>query len=159
MSRRSDQRHGLEPGISGTRDVAIARRRSANTATTPRPLTCAGFEATDGSLPHDGVQSRPLTFDARFVAEHFDFVWRSLVRLGVTRIENIDDAAHDVFLIATSAIRRLRRAGQRRGLALRHLATSRDGTIIGHMPGSSAPFPSRRRNPSTTRYRGRERLP
>jgi RNA polymerase sigma-70 factor (ECF subfamily) len=51
---------------------------------------CAGEPAT-------GVVVQDLELD-RLYEEHFAFVWRSLLRLGV-REENADDAVQDVFLV------------------------------------------------------------
>jgi RNA polymerase sigma-70 factor (ECF subfamily) len=58
----------------------------------PRPAS-----STTRCLADEDEPSRALTFDEIY-AEHFDFVWRNLVRLGVARID-VDDAAHDVFLV------------------------------------------------------------
>ena len=43
-------------------------------------------------------ESQPLDELDRLYAEHFDFVWRSLRRLGV-RDGELDDAAQDVFIV------------------------------------------------------------
>jgi RNA polymerase sigma-70 factor (ECF subfamily) len=56
----------------------------AEVAAPPRPDTSG-----EGDLP-DGFE--------RLYAEHFDFVWRSLRRLGV-KAEDLDDAAQDVFIV------------------------------------------------------------
>lgn len=53
-------------------------------------------------------ENRPLDELDRLYAEHFDFVWRSLRRLGV-RDEELDDAAQDVFIVL------LRRRGEFKG--------------------------------------------
>jgi RNA polymerase sigma-70 factor (ECF subfamily) len=44
-----------------------------------------------------GVGAQPDGFEALY-GEHFEFVWRSLRRLGV-RLEDLDDAAQDVFIV------------------------------------------------------------
>jgi RNA polymerase sigma-70 factor, ECF subfamily len=46
---------------------------------------------------HTGHSPLPDGFDALY-GEHFEFVWRSLRRLGV-RSEDLDDAAQDVFIV------------------------------------------------------------
>jgi RNA polymerase sigma-70 factor, ECF subfamily len=43
------------------------------------------------------VGAQPEAFEALY-GEHFEFVWRSLRRLGV-RLEDLDDAAQDVFIV------------------------------------------------------------
>ncbi len=75
----------------------------------------AAFSGADPSLAHGaeaaaGEASRaelPEDFD-RLYAEHFEFVWRTLRRLGVAQ-ENLDDAAQDVFIVL------LRRKAEFRG--------------------------------------------
>jgi RNA polymerase sigma-70 factor (ECF subfamily) len=67
----------------------------------PRPG--AGADA-DADAAHDACPQapRPLTAPvpiATLYREHFQFVWRSLRRLGV-RASSIDDAVQDVFLVA-----------------------------------------------------------
>lgn len=50
-----------------------------------------------GTATHAADGNQPDEID-RLYAEHFDFVWRSLRRLGV-RSEELDDAAQDVFIV------------------------------------------------------------
>src|SRR5438552_6858122 len=57
-------------------------------------------------LPWFGRRAAVAERDARLrrmVAEHFDFAWRSLVRLGVPTAD-ADDAAQQVFLIASDRL-------------------------------------------------------
>lgn len=49
----------------------------------------AGDDVREGELPGDFEQ---------LYAEHFEFVWRTLRRLGVA-LEDLDDAAQDVFIV------------------------------------------------------------
>lgn len=61
------------------------------------------------------------------VAEHFDFIWRLLCRLGVPQPE-VDDAAQQVFIVATQRLSDLPSGGERTflyGTALRTAATIR----------------------------------
>lgn len=64
----------------------------------------AAISNADAPLVHPGAGAShasdaelPDEID-RLYAEHFDFVWRSLRRLGV-RSEELDDAAQDVFIV------------------------------------------------------------
>jgi len=61
------------------------------------------------------------------VVEHFDFIWRLLCRLGVPELD-VDDAAQQVFIIATQRLGDLPLGGERTflyGTALRTAATLR----------------------------------
>jgi len=73
------------------------------------PLAHIGTGATTVAAPTDTSRDGQLP-DAfeQLYAEHFDFVWRTLRRLGV-RAENLDDAAQDVFIVM------LRRQSEFRG--------------------------------------------
>lgn len=79
------------------------------------------------------------------VVEHFDFIWRILRRLGVHDAE-VDDAAQQVFMVATRRIAEIRPGGERPflyGTALRAAATLRRGAQrrqrwIENEPGDAA---------------------
>jgi RNA polymerase sigma-70 factor (ECF subfamily) len=61
------------------------------------------------------------------VAEHFDFVWRLLRRLGVER-DDADDAAQQVFMIATRKVSSIEEGSERtflHGTAIRVAANAR----------------------------------
>jgi RNA polymerase sigma-70 factor (ECF subfamily) len=61
------------------------------------------------------------------VVEHFDFIWRLLCRLGVPA-RDVDDAAQQVFIVATQRLDDLPAGGERTflyGTALRTAATLR----------------------------------
>jgi RNA polymerase sigma-70 factor (ECF subfamily) len=53
--------------------------------------------STEVAADHTEDAAFPEGFDALY-AEHFEFVWRTLRRLGV-RHEDLDDAAQDVFIV------------------------------------------------------------
>jgi RNA polymerase sigma-70 factor (ECF subfamily) len=68
-------------------------------------------DAAPVATDFDGVAQadEPTTADARIrsmVEAHFDFVWRSLRRLGVP-LAYVDDAAQDVFLVAARKVARI----------------------------------------------------
>ena len=56
-------------------------------------LTDSNVPAEASDLPAEVMRTFDLVYD-----EHFDFVWRSLARLGVTP-SALDDAAQDVFMV------------------------------------------------------------
>lgn len=61
------------------------------------------------------------------VLEHFDFIWRLLCRLGVPELD-VDDAAQQVFIVATQRLADVPAGGERTflyGTALRTAATIR----------------------------------
>lgn len=61
------------------------------------------------------------------VLEHFDFIWRLLCRLGVPELD-VDDAAQQVFIVATQRLADVPPGGERTflyGTALRTAATLR----------------------------------
>lgn len=61
------------------------------------------------------------------VIDHFDFIWRLLCRLGVPELD-VDDAAQQVFIVATQRLGDVPRGGERTflyGTALRTAATIR----------------------------------
>jgi RNA polymerase sigma-70 factor (ECF subfamily) len=71
----------------------------------------------------DASQQRALVL----VRDHFDFVWRLLCRLGVPR-PDADDAAQQVFIVATQRLGQIPHGGERTflyGTALRTAATLR----------------------------------
>lgn len=68
--------------------------------------------------PVEAISTMPLR---QLVAEHLDFVWRSLRRFGVPP-GDVDDAAQQVFLIANEKSGKIRRGSERSflvGVALR----------------------------------------
>ena len=73
----------------------------------------------------EGAETQPEAFSTaslrELVAEHLDFVWRSLRRFGVPP-GDVDDAAQQVFLIANEKSGKIRRGSERSflvGVALR----------------------------------------
>jgi RNA polymerase sigma-70 factor (ECF subfamily) len=60
------------------------------------PISVAHEQLERTAAPAE-VQEPAPTFDALY-EEHFDFVWRSLRRLGIPE-HNLDDAVQDVFLV------------------------------------------------------------
>jgi RNA polymerase sigma-70 factor, ECF subfamily len=96
----------------------------------------------------EGVRERRLD---RLVAGHFDFVWRLLRRLGLSR-NDADDAAQHVFMVATEKLDRIGEGKERTflyGTALRVAANlRRAGTRrqdvpvdVAHSTPSRAPEP------------------
>jgi len=63
---------------------------------TPRVVAASGTAALRAS-PGVGGRLEPVSLEDLYSA-HFDFVWRSLRRLGVPEAA-VEDAAHDVFLV------------------------------------------------------------
>jgi RNA polymerase sigma-70 factor, ECF subfamily len=93
----------------------------------------------------ESVRERRLD---RVVAGHFDFVWRLLRRLGLSR-DDADDAAQHVFMIATEKLDRISDGKERTflyGAALRVAANARRaGTRRQDVPAEvahSAPSPA-----------------
>ncbi len=76
------------------------------------------------------VTQRDTSRDARLrsmMDEHFDVVWRALRRLGVTDA-GVDDAAQQVFLVASRRLDTIERGGERAyllGIALRVASDAR----------------------------------
>jgi RNA polymerase sigma-70 factor (ECF subfamily) len=69
------------------------------TATLVTPTSSADASTLSAGVTPDHTGEGPLPdgFDALY-GEHFEFVWRSLRRLGV-QAEDLDDAAQDVFIV------------------------------------------------------------
>ena len=70
----------------------------SGTADLPAGPLVARNEDSDAALPERGRERLRALADA-----HFDFIWRSLRRLGVPD-EGVDDAAQQVFLVALRRI-------------------------------------------------------
>jgi RNA polymerase sigma-70 factor, ECF subfamily len=84
-------------------------------------LLAASEPAT--SRPAESSQQRALAL----VRDHFDFVWRLLCRLGVPHAD-ADDAAQQVFIVATQRLSQIPSTGERTflyGTALRTAGTLR----------------------------------
>ena len=82
---------------------------SATTSAGPRPETTAGdadSPGEDASAPAQPLALRQL------VADHLDFVWRSLRRFGVPQAD-VDDATQQVFLIANDKLSRIHPGSER----------------------------------------------
>jgi RNA polymerase sigma-70 factor (ECF subfamily) len=78
-------------------------------------------------LPGDCLQGASDERARELVAEHFDFVWRLLCRLGVPRAD-VDDAAQQVFITASQRLADIPNENERTflyGTALRVAATLR----------------------------------
>jgi RNA polymerase sigma-70 factor (ECF subfamily) len=89
----------------------------------------ADFDLALRGLPApQATQARQAAERARaVVVEHFDFVWRLLCRLGVPQLD-VDDAAQQVFIVATQRLVDIPPGGERTflyGTALRTAATLR----------------------------------
>lgn len=91
----------------------------------PRSAGLVNFgESDDDSMPAGtaegsppvGAAASPLTI-AQLLAEHADFVWRSLRRLGVPMM-NVDDATQNVFIIAQQKLDQIP-VGHERGFLFR----------------------------------------
>jgi RNA polymerase sigma-70 factor (ECF subfamily) len=86
--------------------------------------------SADLDVPLDGPARSGTSDEARaraLVDEHFDFVWRLLCRLGVSQLD-VDDAAQQVFIVATQRLADIPADGARTflyGTALRVAATLR----------------------------------
>jgi RNA polymerase sigma-70 factor (ECF subfamily) len=63
-----------------------------------RPKAAAPSRAEPASVDESGARAIPTPSFEAVYDEHFDFVWRSVKRLGV-RESAIDDAVQDVFLV------------------------------------------------------------
>jgi RNA polymerase sigma-70 factor (ECF subfamily) len=74
----------------------------------------------DAAVPSGNVPTR--AWGEQLVAEHYDFIWRLLRRMGLTA-SDADDAAQQVFLVALSPREKSIKAGSERsflfGVALR----------------------------------------
>jgi RNA polymerase sigma-70 factor (ECF subfamily) len=79
------------PDVTGSALLGHSAGMTGATALSPAPI--AGVRE---STPAAGERRGPPDFDAVYEA-HFQFVWRSLRRLGVAG-ESLDDALQDVFL-------------------------------------------------------------
>lgn len=82
---------------------------SATTSAGPRPDTTAGDVDAPGEAP--SAPAQPLAL-RQLVADHLDFVWRSLRRFGVPQAD-VDDATQQVFLIANDKLSRIHPGSER----------------------------------------------
>ncbi|HTQ04061.1 MAG TPA: sigma-70 family RNA polymerase sigma factor [Polyangiaceae bacterium] len=82
---------------------------SATTSAGPRPETTDGDVDAPGEAP--SAPAQPLVL-RQLVAEHLDFVWRSLRRFGVPQAD-VDDATQQVFLIANDKLSRIHPGSER----------------------------------------------
>jgi RNA polymerase sigma-70 factor (ECF subfamily) len=82
---------------------------SATTSAGPRPDTTAGDVDAPGEAPPAPAQPLALR---QLVADHLDFVWRSLRRFGVPQAD-VDDATQQVFLIANDKLSRIHPGSER----------------------------------------------
>src|SRR6187399_640337 len=99
----------LQPAHS----MALPSRSPASTVTEPEPEVRVDAQSDD-----QGISTASLR---ELLAEHLDFVWRSLRRFGVPAAD-VDDAAQQVFLIANEKSKLIRRGSERSfliGVALR----------------------------------------
>jgi RNA polymerase sigma-70 factor (ECF subfamily) len=80
-----------------------------------KPPTAGHYEAMGEALLHSepkAAASAPPERIRHVVDTHFDFIWRSLRRLGVLEA-NVDDAAQQVFLVAAKKLGDVSSAGER----------------------------------------------
>jgi RNA polymerase sigma-70 factor, ECF subfamily len=94
--------------------MALPSRASVSSVPEPTPEP----EVREGAPDDDDISKASLR---ELVAEHLDFVWRSLRRFGVPAAD-VDDAAQQVFLIANEKSEKIRRGSERSfliGVALR----------------------------------------
>lgn len=82
---------------------------SATTSAGPNPDTTAGDVDAAGEAP--SAPAQPLAL-RQLVADHLDFVWRSLRRFGVPQAD-VDDATQQVFLIANDKLSRINPGSER----------------------------------------------
>ncbi len=82
---------------------------SATTSAGPRPDTTTGDVDAPAEAP--SAPAQPLAL-RQLVADHLDFVWRSLRRFGVPQAD-VDDAAQQVFLIANDKLSRIHPGSER----------------------------------------------
>ncbi len=82
---------------------------SATTSAGPRPDTSAGDVDSPGEAAP--ATAEPLAL-RDLVANHLDFVWRSLRRFGVPQAD-VDDATQQVFLIANDKLSRIHPGSER----------------------------------------------
>jgi RNA polymerase sigma-70 factor (ECF subfamily) len=82
---------------------------SATTSAGPRPDTTTGDVDAPGEAP--SAPAQPLAL-RQLVADHLDFVWRSLRRFGVPQAD-VDDATQQVFLIANDKLSRIHPGSER----------------------------------------------
>ena len=93
-------------------------------------LAPADLEVALDGPPRSGTNVEAGRIEARarvLLLEHFDFVWRLLCRLGVSQLD-VDDAAQQVFIVATQRLADIPDDGARTflyGTALRVAATLR----------------------------------
>jgi RNA polymerase sigma-70 factor, ECF subfamily len=80
----------------------------AETESGDQPLSDGERELVSGSAP---APASPLVL-RKLVAEHLDFVWRSLRRFGVPAAD-VDDATQQVFLIANDKLSRINPGSER----------------------------------------------
>jgi RNA polymerase sigma-70 factor, ECF subfamily len=80
----------------------------AETESGDQPLSGDERELVSGSIP---APASPLVL-RKLVAEHLDFVWRSLRRFGVPAAD-VDDATQQVFLIANDKLSRINPGSER----------------------------------------------
>jgi RNA polymerase sigma-70 factor, ECF subfamily len=74
----------------------LASLAPSRSAALEEAVTLSGSAPAPRVAPTSGVCARP-SFE-RIYEEHFDFIWRSMRRLGISA-HNIDDAVQDVFLV------------------------------------------------------------
>jgi RNA polymerase sigma-70 factor, ECF subfamily len=113
----------------------------AKVTSPPSASLVAAFADMSGSLSDDGAELlrppglRAGPLDARerddrlaaLLGEHFRMVWRALRRLGVSPA-GVDDAAQEVFIIASNKLQQIEAGQERRflyGVALRVAANAR----------------------------------
>lgn len=112
------------------------------------------------SLPWPARQSAQVDRDARLramVAAHFDFTWRSAVRLGVPRAD-ADDAAQQVFLVASNRLADIAPGSERAflfGACLRVAARHR--RTLERRRESGEPLPQGLADPSADPHQACER--
>jgi len=80
-----------------------------------KPVGAGHYESMGEALLRSepgSAESVPLQRVRQVVGTHFDFIWRSLRRLGVPEA-NVDDGAQQVFLIAANKLAGVLPAGER----------------------------------------------
>src|SRR5262249_20300012 len=113
-------RPGRRPAVSVIRTAATGHPLHAMQARLPMPLTVADPAPTRQAV------SSPDRLTTLF-HQHFDLVWRTVRRLGVPP-EAVDDAAQEVFVIASRRLASIEQGKERAflyGTAVRVASTAR----------------------------------
>ena len=96
-----------------------------------------GVGGAEGRAPREGGDARLRGL----LHEHYSFIWRQLRRFGVSP-SRVDDAAQEVFVIASQKLESIREGSERSflfGTALRIASQERRSAVARHEVGFSTP--------------------